>query len=99
MSSCIYVSVAVNDDWAVLCVLNYTLLAATPRQPEHCITYASMLEWPNAFPDRPIDTDSPNDVQWVYHTALRRAEKFGISGVTYFLTLGKSCHAVSVGCR
>ncbi|CAE7795457.1 uba3 [Symbiodinium microadriaticum] len=37
---------------------------------------------------RSINTDSPDDVQWVYHTALRRAEKFGISGVTYFLTLG-----------
>jgi NEDD8-activating enzyme E1 len=66
----------------------------TPRLPEHCITYASMFEWPNAFPDRALDTDSPNDVQWIYHTALKRAEKFGILGVTYFLTLGTGSSVV-----
>ena len=60
----------------------------TPRLPEHCITYVYMVEWPQAFPDRKIDTDSPNDMQWIYHKALQRAQKYGINGVTYFLTLG-----------
>jgi NEDD8-activating enzyme E1 len=53
-----------------------------------------MFEWPNAFPDRALDTDSPNDVQWIYHTALKRAENFGILGVTYFLTLGTGASSV-----
>ena len=60
----------------------------TPRLPEHCITYVYMLEWEQTFPDRKIDTDNPNDMQWIYHKALQRAQKFGIEGVTYFLTLG-----------
>eukprot|EP00602_Paraphysomonas_sp_CaronLab_P009082 CAMPEP_0185026680 /NCGR_PEP_ID=MMETSP1103-20130426/11005_1 /TAXON_ID=36769 /ORGANISM="Paraphysomonas bandaiensis, Strain Caron Lab Isolate" /LENGTH=425 /DNA_ID=CAMNT_0027560345 /DNA_START=56 /DNA_END=1330 /DNA_ORIENTATION=- len=60
----------------------------TPRLPEHCITYAFAIEWERTFPDRKLDTDSPNDMQWVYHVALRRAQQYGIEGVTYFLTLG-----------
>lgn len=38
--------------------------------------------------DRPIDKDSPEDMQWVYQYALERANVFNIEGVTYMLTMG-----------
>ena len=63
-------------------------VAETPRIPEHCIVYAYMLEWDRVFPGRKIDTDSSDDMQWVYSRALARAQLHGIEGVTYFKTLG-----------
>lgn len=72
-----------------------TSLAETPRLPEHCITYAYLIEWEKTFGDRKLDADNPNDMQWVYHKALERADQYGIPGVTYFLTIGTpphSCH-------
>ena len=58
-----------------------------PRQPEHCIQYAYVIEWPEHF-QRGVDKDSPLDMQWICDHAQQRAAKFGIEGVNYKLTLG-----------
>lgn len=34
------------------------------------------------------DTDSPEDINWIFEVALARAKHFGIEGVTYSKTLG-----------
>lgn len=58
-----------------------------PRQPEHCIQYVMMIEWPDNF-ERGMDKDSPIDMQWVCDKAKIRAEKYNIKGVDYKLTMG-----------
>ena len=39
------------------------------------------------LPDRKYDADRADDMRWIYERALARAEQYGISGVTYMLTL------------
>ncbi|KAF0727669.1 hypothetical protein Ae201684P_004333 [Aphanomyces euteiches] len=63
-------------------------IAETPRQPSHCISYASIVLWSKHFPDTKMDTDSPEHMQWVFKQAEARANQFNIPGVTYSLTLG-----------
>lgn len=80
-------------------------IANTPRLPEHCIEWASVLEWPRQFggarmsppspgrrsprrPDKKIDGDDPDHIQWLYDLASARAEKYNIAGVTWSLTQG-----------
>jgi len=46
-----------------------------------------IIEWKKYF-QRPVDKDSIDDVNWIYEKALKRADSFGIQGVTYQLTLG-----------
>lgn len=58
-----------------------------PRQPEHCIQYVTMIEWPEHF-QRAMDKDSPEDMQWVCDRAQTRADAHNIKGVTYKLTMG-----------
>lgn len=66
---------------------NFCTITHTPRISEHCIAYAFLIEW-DKHHSRDYDTDSPEDIQWIYQTALERAQKFGIEGVTYTKTLG-----------
>ncbi|TDL24837.1 hypothetical protein BD410DRAFT_744501 [Rickenella mellea] len=63
-------------------------IANTPRLPEHCIEWASVLEWPRVHGDKKMDTDDPEHIGWLYEVALNRAKNFKIEGVTWSLTQG-----------
>ncbi|KAK7020518.1 NEDD8-activating enzyme E1 catalytic subunit [Favolaschia claudopus] len=63
-------------------------IANTPRLPEHCIEWASVLEWPRVHGDKPKDTDDPEHIGWLYTVAAARAKEFNIEGVTWALTQG-----------
>eukprot|EP00252_Welwitschia_mirabilis_P007903 TRINITY_DN19601_c0_g1_i1.p1 TRINITY_DN19601_c0_g1~~TRINITY_DN19601_c0_g1_i1.p1 ORF type:complete len:449 (-),score=100.11 TRINITY_DN19601_c0_g1_i1:482-1828(-) len=63
-------------------------LAETPRTPAHCIEYAHLIKWGEEHQGTSFDADNPEHMQWVYQQALKRAELFGINGVTYTLTQG-----------
>lgn len=58
-----------------------------PRTPEHCIQYAVEVQWFESH-DKKYDTDSKEDMTWIYEHALQRANQFSIEGVTYFKTVG-----------
>jgi ubiquitin-activating enzyme E1 C len=63
-------------------------IANTPRLPEHCIQWASQLEWPKIFPDTKLDGDDPNHIQWVTKVAQDRGALYDIHGITYSMTQG-----------
>ncbi|XP_047319334.1 NEDD8-activating enzyme E1 catalytic subunit [Impatiens glandulifera] len=63
-------------------------LAETPRTAAHCIEYAHLIKWDEAHSGKTFDPDDPEHMQWVYSEAVKRAELFGIQGVTYSLTQG-----------
>ncbi|KAF8314006.1 hypothetical protein DL93DRAFT_2125730 [Clavulina sp. PMI_390] len=63
-------------------------IANTPRLPEHCIEWASVLEWPKVKGDLKLDTDDPDHISWLFSVASARAKEFGIEGVTWSLTQG-----------
>jgi NEDD8-activating enzyme E1 len=63
-------------------------IANTPRLPEHCIEWASVLEWPKVQGDKKLDTDDPEHISWLYSVASARAKEFKIEGVTWSLTQG-----------
>ncbi|XP_024965429.1 NEDD8-activating enzyme E1 catalytic subunit isoform X2 [Cynara cardunculus var. scolymus] len=63
-------------------------LAETPRTAAHCIEYAHLIKWDEVHSGKSFDPDNPEHMQWVYLEAAKRAELFGIPGVTYSLTQG-----------
>ncbi|CAN6677077.1 unnamed protein product [Malus baccata var. baccata] len=63
-------------------------LAETPRTAAHCIEYAHLIKWDEVHSGKSFDPDDPEHMKWVYDEATKRAELFGIPGVTYSLTQG-----------
>ncbi|OAL37457.1 hypothetical protein AYO20_03306 [Fonsecaea nubica] len=63
-------------------------LATIPRQPQHCIEWAHIIAWEEQRKGETLDTDDPEHISWLYTTALKRANEFNISGVTYSMTQG-----------
>ncbi|CAA6654142.1 unnamed protein product [Spirodela intermedia] len=63
-------------------------LAETPRTAAHCIEYAHLIKWDEVHRGKTFDADNPEHMQWIYSEAFKRAELFGITGVTYSLTQG-----------
>ena len=63
-------------------------IRSTPRLPEHCIEWASILHWPAERPGETVDGDNPDHVEWLYNAATARAKEYGIEGVTMQLTQG-----------
>jgi len=63
-------------------------IATIPRQPQHCIEWAHQIAWSAERIDDTLDNDDPAHITWLYEKALRRANDFSISGVTYAMTQG-----------
>ncbi|CAH9080601.1 unnamed protein product [Cuscuta europaea] len=63
-------------------------LAETPRTAAHCVEYAHLIKWDEVHSGKSFDADNPEHMQWVYSEAVKRAELFGIPGVTYSFTQG-----------
>ncbi|KAI1963470.1 NEDD8 activating enzyme [Ophidiomyces ophidiicola] len=63
-------------------------IATIPRQPQHCIEWAHQIAWGEQRKGDDFDGDDLEHVTWIYHTALQRAEKFSIPGVTFSMAQG-----------
>jgi len=65
-------------------------IVSTPRQPQHCISWAMRFAWKDdpVRTNIPINGDNPEHIQWLFETALARAAAFNIEGVTLKLTQG-----------
>ncbi|KAK2606171.1 NEDD8 activating enzyme [Conoideocrella luteorostrata] len=85
MTSCIECQLDMHSPRAAvpLCTI-----ATIPRQPEHCVEWAHIIAWEEEKPFPELDKDDPEHITWLYQRALKRAQEFGISGVTYSLTQG-----------
>jgi len=67
---------------------NFCTIAHTPRIAEHCIAYAYLIEWERFFGEKKIDTDSTEDMKWIFEKAQEKAAANKITGVTFQLTQG-----------
>lgn len=85
MSSCYECSLDMLNKQTVYPICT---IANTPRLPEHCIEWASVLEWPRVHGERKLDNDDPEHIAWLLEQAQARAQQFGIQGVTWSLTQG-----------
>eukprot|EP00835_Amoeboradix_gromovi_P003670 NODE_252_length_12846_cov_0.309485.p1 type:complete len:433 gc:universal NODE_252_length_12846_cov_0.309485:10858-12156(+) len=63
-------------------------LANTPRLPEHCVQYVFKHEWEELRKNEVFDSDNQEHVEWVYLRSKKRADGFGIDGISLFFTLG-----------
>uniref|UniRef100_A0A6B2L3U2 NEDD8-activating enzyme E1 catalytic subunit n=1 Tax=Arcella intermedia TaxID=1963864 RepID=A0A6B2L3U2_9EUKA len=65
-------------------------LVSTPRQPQHCISWALRFAWEDdpVRKGTKVDGDNPEHIKWIFEKALQRAKDCNISGVDYKLTQG-----------
>lgn len=56
-------------------------IATTPRLPEHCVAYAMDVLWKEKFPNKALDGDKDEDIDWIVTAANEHAAKFGIESV------------------
>ncbi|OLL22580.1 NEDD8-activating enzyme E1 catalytic subunit [Neolecta irregularis DAH-3] len=69
-------------------------IANTPRLPEHCIEWASVLEWPRVRKGETLNGDNPEHIEFLYTLARNRAAEYQITGVTVSLTQGVIKHII-----
>lgn len=51
-------------------------------------TESEKLKQDPTYKKKAVDKDSPQDMQWICDRAIERADQYGITGVTYKLTMG-----------